>query len=110
MGGLAEGINVKHSYFARKEATGSMACMHGQEECDGNKQQLCVQQSAFNDGNLSKFVDFLLCQDETQSSIPKNGDACALRSGFAAESIYCNDGDRLLEESAAYTQSLGIQA
>jgi hypothetical protein len=64
-------INFTVSYIAQGTAP-NIQCMHGSDECLGNKQQLCVQ----NMCSQITLIKFLQCQSKDLSGIPNNGEKC----------------------------------
>ncbi len=69
---LSSIINFTVSYIAYGSTPNDIQCMHGAEECLGNKQQLCVQ----NIGSQTTLIKFLECQSRQIESIPNNGAKC----------------------------------
>lgn len=64
-------VNFTVSFIAY-ETGGSIDCMHGADECTGNKQQLCVQSLCSQTTTLK----FLQCQSRQMGSIPNNAEHC----------------------------------
>jgi hypothetical protein len=100
--------DLRVNYIA-KNSGGSFQCMHGNSECIGNIQQLCVTQLYPKD---YAWFNFVTCQDETQFNIPNNAQSCASRQNLNWANINtCANGDqgqKLFKDSVAYTQSFGV--
>lgn len=105
--------NITLQYIASQKS-GAFVCLHKEAECEGNMQQLCARHVQEKAGNLQRWWDFVLCQDENRSAIPGNAEACARRVGIDFTQIQkCIDtgiGATLFEASLKYTQALGIRA
>jgi hypothetical protein len=69
---LSSIINFTVSYIAYGSSSTNIQCMHGEEECIGNKQQLCVQ----NMCSQTTLLKFLQCQSKHLDNIPNNGEQC----------------------------------
>ena len=69
---LSSIINFTVSYIAYGSTPNDIQCMHGEEECLGNKQQLCVQ----NMCSQTTLLKFLQCQSKQLQNIPNNGEQC----------------------------------
>ncbi len=69
---LSSIINFTVSYIAKESKPNEFECMHGADECLGNKQQLCVQ----NTCSQTTFIKFLQCQSKQLQNIPSNGEQC----------------------------------
>jgi len=104
---LGDAAKVTFHYIGSGK-DGNFNCMHGPEECVGDIQQLCVQASATRD----QLLDFVLCQDNSQIDIPRNGEACAKRAGLDWTAISAcvngDEGSKLMTESLASSTQKGI--
>ncbi|CAF1362135.1 unnamed protein product, partial [Adineta steineri] len=69
---LSSIINFTVSYIAYGTKADSIECMHGPDECLGNKQQLCVQSMC----SQTTLLKFLQCQSKQYGNIPNNGEQC----------------------------------
>ncbi|CAF0818738.1 unnamed protein product [Rotaria sordida] len=69
---LSSIINFTVSYIAQGKSSDEFTCMHGPEECLGNKQQLCVQHMC----SQTTLIKFLQCQSKNFDNIPNNGEQC----------------------------------
>jgi len=69
---LSSILNFTVSYIASESKSNEFECMHGPDECLGNKQQLCVQ----NTCSQITFIKFLQCQSNQLQNIPNNGEQC----------------------------------
>ncbi|UJR10506.1 hypothetical protein I4U23_014709 [Adineta vaga] len=70
---LSSIINFTLSFIALESETNHFECMHGIDECIGNRQQLCIQ----NMYSTSVFIQYLRCQAKEFYTIPRNGERCA---------------------------------
>lgn len=70
---LSSIINFTLSFIAYESGSKEIECMHGADECLGNKQQLCVQHLY----PQATFIRFLQCQAKHIDDIPNNGKKCA---------------------------------
>jgi hypothetical protein len=73
---LSSIINFTLSFIASESKLNEFKCMHGSNECIGNKQQLCIQ----NMYSQTIFLKYLLCQSKQILMIPDNGEECAKES------------------------------
>lgn len=81
-------------------------CMHGPDECAGDRQQLCAQKHL----SASAFLDFVQCQDQSLELIPQNGQSCA--KGDWSTVSECADGaegEKLLVDSVGVSNKTGIR-
>ncbi|UJR35387.1 hypothetical protein I4U23_028144 [Adineta vaga] len=69
---LSSIINFTVSFIAYETQTNQIECMHGPDECLGNKQQLCVQSMC----SQTTLLKFLQCQSRQLANIPNNGEQC----------------------------------
>ena len=65
-------INFTVSFIAHETNPNQIECMHGPDECAGNKQQLCVQSMC----SQTTLLKFLQCQSRQLGNIPNNGEQC----------------------------------
>jgi len=65
-------INFTVSFIAYEMSPNYIECMHGVDECQGNKQQLCVQHMS----SQTTLIKFLQCQSRDIENIPNNGKQC----------------------------------
>ncbi|CAF3385534.1 unnamed protein product [Rotaria sp. Silwood1] len=69
---LSSIINFTVSFIAHEKNLNEITCMHGSNECLGNKQQLCVQSMC----SQTTLIKFLQCQSKQMENIPDNGEQC----------------------------------
>lgn len=69
---LAPIVNFTISYIAFGNSPKDIHCLHGDEECQGNKQQLCVQ----NLSSQQTILKFLQCQSKDVDTIPSSAEGC----------------------------------
>lgn len=69
---LSSIVNFTLSFIAYETANGRIECMHGEDECIGNRQQLCVQHLY----PQASFLRFLQCQTQRIGEIPHNAERC----------------------------------
>jgi len=74
---------VRTEYIARLADEDTVQCMHGQAECDGNKQQLCLQHHLPAAENR-KFFQTLLCHSKGRVDDVKLLQGCMKDAGIAA--------------------------
>lgn len=96
------------------DSVGVPSCMHGASECEGNRQRLCAQKAAEQDGAVDKLLTFSACQDADAANIPKCGEACASEAGLdTADFMACaksgGEGQSLFKAAAARSKALGIK-
>ena len=77
---LSSIVNFTLSFIASKSPTNEFQCMHGQNECLGNRQQLCIQ----NMYSPTISLKYLLCQSSDITLIPDNGETCAKNASEGA--------------------------
>jgi hypothetical protein len=102
---LSSIINFNLSFIASEPRLNEFRCMHGPDECIGNKQQLCVQ----NMYSHITFIKFLQCQTNKMYTIPRNGEACA-RENFInwtdlESCVTSNKGNQLFRKSLERTRA-----
>jgi hypothetical protein len=69
---LSSIVNVTLSYIAYERKPFQTDCMHGANECLGNRQQLCVQDLQ----SQMDLMQFLYCQTNEYHLIPYNAEEC----------------------------------
>lgn len=104
-------VSVSFTFIPKltwQPGSGDVTCLHGDNECAGNRQRLCVQKY----GTVAQLLGFAICQGKDTTLIPSSGAACATGVGFDTQLLStCADGDegyQLLEESATRARSLDI--
>lgn len=90
-------VNFTLSFIAQKRQNNRIECMHGDDECHGNRQQLCVQYLY----SQSTFLRYLYCQSKEIHLIPLNGERCA-REIFD-QSIKWSEIDRCVKSDKSTT-------
>jgi hypothetical protein len=70
---LSSIVNFTLSFIASEPKLNDFKCPHGESECIGNKQQLCMQKMY----SPKIFMKYLLCQSKDFFRIPNNGEQCA---------------------------------
>ncbi|CAF1297678.1 unnamed protein product [Adineta ricciae] len=73
---LSSIVNFTLSFIAYESPWNQIQCMHGLDECTGNRQQLCVQDMY----SQAVFIRYLQCQTREFYAIPRNGAQCANES------------------------------
>jgi len=85
-------------------------CMHGEDECVGDIQQLCAY--SHYQSNYT-WWNFVLCEDQDQDNIPYNGEDCCSQSDMDYNVINnCatgSEGVTLMTNSINYTNSKNVQ-
>lgn len=69
---LAPIVNFTVSYIAFGNSPKDIQCLHGDDECQGNKQQLCVQHLS----SQQTILKYLQCQSQDVDTIPTSGETC----------------------------------
>jgi len=87
-----------------------IACMHGEDECAGNRMQLCARELY---PDLNDWFNFVVCQAGSFTSVPRNGEECARKVGLDYEKlIKCSAqdalGQDLLRASLALSKERGV--
>ncbi|GAX77922.1 hypothetical protein CEUSTIGMA_g5364.t1 [Chlamydomonas eustigma] len=110
---VGEHVRVTPHYIANIDGYPT-TCKHGESECLGDRQQLCVLKYA----KFHAFWKFLMCQDKNVTSIgePDTAEACLMELDASAsvvslvKSCYSSDeGDNALRNSAHKTSQLGVR-
>jgi hypothetical protein len=101
---LSSIVNFNLSFIGVEGRLNEFRCMHGPEECIGNKQQLCVQ----NMYSHPTFIRFIQCQSNQLLAIPKNGETCArqnhIRWSDVQSCVTSNKGNELFRRSLERTR------
>lgn len=88
-------MTVRTQYIAKLKDEDKVACMHGTAECDGNKQQLCLQEHLPAADNR-KFFQALLCHGSGRVNDVAHLQSCMKDAGVdadaQAEVLKCIDG------------------
>lgn len=75
--------SVRTEYIATySEADKKASCMHGDKECEGNKQQLCLQAYVPADKNQDWFLKTLMCHMGGDVAESKQLKSCMVTSGI----------------------------
>lgn len=86
---------VRTEYIAKLKDEDELQCMHGQAECDGNRQQLCLQHHLPAAEN-KKFFQALLCHSQGAVNNINHLQTCMTTAGIAsavqADVLKCVDG------------------
>ncbi|NMC51247.1 thioredoxin domain-containing protein [Candidatus Kuenenbacteria bacterium] len=102
-----EVVNFNVEYIADKGADGSFQSLHGPNEVEGNRYQLCVK-TKYPD----KFWDYLACQNKNYQDLKSSFESCAKEIGANFESIKtCAEGEEsasLLTTSLEKAQALNV--
>jgi len=108
---LASIINFTVSYIGKEEKSNTFECMHGPDECTGDKQQLCVQ-SLTSQTNLIKFLQ---CQSSRMENIPNNGEQCvklaagdSLKWSDVQTCVTSNKANDLMHQALERTQAASV--
>ena len=101
-------VNFNLNYIANVDEKGNFSSLHGNNEVEGDKVQLCAKKY-----NPSKYFDMILCQNENPSGIPDNWEYCAKRAGISEidqiKNCYTGDESKtLLKENIAALKGKGI--
>lgn len=108
-------VSIETDYITKSNDNGkTLTCLHGPEECTGNKQQLCAHEQAKEEElPRNKWFDFVTCQAGEYRNIPQPGlvEKCADKVDLDAKEIQkCANsdlGDELLRASAERTKASG---
>ncbi|KAJ3146457.1 hypothetical protein HDU86_008509 [Geranomyces michiganensis] len=107
LGNVANITSLKTHYIVSP----SLTCMHGDSECAGNIQQLCVRH---HHPSPSHWFSFILCSNSKQSQIPDDPATCAKTAGFewsaaVQECAESKMGQKLLARDAKIAWQKGIK-
>ena len=110
-------VNVQFSHIVQSMSDDGteFKCMHGVSECDGNKQQCCIQQQAnarkSHGDTTQQLYDYMMCQSTDYKDIPSNGEPCARLTNFDSGDLqHCmatDTGNQLLYHSVQRTKHAG---
>ncbi|MCD6229693.1 MAG: thioredoxin domain-containing protein [Candidatus Diapherotrites archaeon] len=96
-------------FIAESNGDGNFSSLHGQNEVDENLRQVCIMENY-----PDKLLDYLECANADYRNIGDMFAECAGNAGIDATSVEeCAkgvEGTKLLEESIAFTDELGITA
>ncbi len=102
LGGLVE---LRVDYILSR-SKGGLRSLHGPDEVTGDMQQLCARAIA-----PSRWMDFLVCQEQDFANIPANGRQCAKKAGVSWPKLRAcvqgGKGAKLLEASARRARARG---
>jgi len=104
-------LDLSVDYIAQRGSAVTLAnitCMHGENECEGNRQQLCSQLLSSARPLSLQYLNFTTCQAASYRDVPNNGAACAQKTGFDADklqSCVSSVGQQLLFDSVNYSRS-----
>lgn len=109
---LSSIVNFTISHIARETTPHEFSCMHGINECIGNKQQLCVQ----NTYSQTILFKYLQCQSKQFVIIPHNGERCAREISESAMNwtvvqscVTSNKGNELFRHSVQRTHLASVK-
>lgn len=106
---LSSIVKFTLSFIASKSSANEFQCMHGESECRGNKQQLCIQK--FYSSTI--FLNYLLCQSADISRIPDNGEECArnltINWSDVQTCVNSNQSNELFDQAWQRTQAAGAR-
>jgi hypothetical protein len=99
-------------YYIGDTSATPATCMHGPNECLGNKEQMCARDLSTT--STDAWYCFVLCQDKSQSKIPSNGESCATECGIDWKKVStCYKADAAeaaLVKSMEHSDEMGINA
>lgn len=108
-------IDVQFSHIVQdmSEDGSQVKCMHGPSECDGNRQQACIQQQAkarsTQTDTTLQLYNYILCDVKDFKNIPDNAEQCASDTGFDYNVLHnCYNSERgvqALRQSVARTRA-----
>ncbi len=100
---LGPGVEISVHYIGREEE-GELTSLHGSQETEGDKIQLC----AHRHGSRDAWMDFVLCQQRDWRKIPDRWQQCAQSAGIDVASMSTcfesAEGRELLRESFAESE------
>eukprot|EP00798_Chlamydomonas_sp_ICE-L_P017625 gene17625-23966_t len=106
-------VKFKTKYIATVTESGGIECMHGEKECAGNMQQLCLEHYV-----PDKLLSFIMCQNSVPKSVGSKiqADYCMIQEKLddntRATITACysgKEGADLLRTSAEATAAKGIK-
>jgi len=116
---LKYSINLQMHYIGFKQEDGSWKCKHGDEECAGDLQQLCVQQYSKDYNRYNWLFNFILCNNKEgldQTGTFATATKCLKETGVPfvegtqmVACMYSPGRQAILEADFATTTALGIQ-
>jgi hypothetical protein len=116
---LKYNINLRMHYIGSKQEDGSWKCKHGDEECAGDLQQLCVQQYSKDYNRYNWLMNFILCNNKEgldQTGSFATATKCLKETGVPfvegtqmVACMYSPGRQAILESDFATTAALGVQ-
>lgn len=107
-------MTLQTEYIASLQQDGAVQCMHGQAECAGNKQQLCLQHYLPSENR--KYVQALWCHSSGVVSDVKHLQTCMTEANVnpstQADVLKCIDGtlgSSLQAESAKRVEANAVK-
>ncbi|KAK9763723.1 hypothetical protein K7432_009357 [Basidiobolus ranarum] len=106
-------INLNIHYIG-EEKEGNLVCKHGEQECRGNKMQLCAKALYRWHQTPSVWYRFIQCQNEEYQEIGSDEslEYCALKKDMSYKRLReCTDGSygtRLLNQSFTESKKLAV--
>ncbi len=105
---FSDEVSLHLDFVGTVDDAGKLHSMHGDDELNGNKYQICA-----GDVAKDKQLDYILCMNKEWKTIPKNWESCAKETGIDPAALSgCVNGDRgkeLLTESFNRTKTAGVQ-
>lgn len=87
---MGENVDFTVNYIGN-EKDGELTSMHGEQEVQGNIQQLCAREF----GDMQQWLSFLKCQNEDWRKIPEGWEKCAEAAGIDKGKMKgCYEGDQ----------------
>jgi hypothetical protein len=83
------------------QADGSWSCKHGQEECDGNLHQLCVQSYSRDYNRVNWLLHFILVRALPSPRQQRHAARLAVGQRQLSHAVVRSDGDPLVARSTA---------
>ncbi|CAF3735040.1 unnamed protein product [Rotaria socialis] len=109
---LSSIVNFTVSFIAGETQLNEFSCMHGTDECLGNKQQLCIQ----NMYSQAVFIKYLQCQSKHFYTIPHTGEQCAkttseniIQWSDVQSCVNSNRANQLFHKSLERTRSMSVK-